>query len=1321
MTDVEKSTRIWDSFPQEARQALIRHNAIINEGVAQSGGHVVESGREGDSFLAVFANASRAIECALQLQRAFHVEPWPTASPLKVRVALHSGEAELRDGHYVGADLYRCARVMAIAHGGQVLLTQAVKELAGASLPNGCELRDLGAHRLRDISQPIHIFQLCHPDLPAQFPGWMYYRILGPLEVWDGERKLDIGGAKQRAVLAILLIQANRVVSAKRLVDLIWGRDAPETAAHALQVYVSQLRKALQPGRPSNADLTLITHAGGYSIRAARDEIDLGRFEQLCHQAQESTAAGNLSAASDTLRSALALWRGSPLADFADQPWAMAEATRLTELKLLAAEDLIEAELGQGRHSQAVVELEGLVAEHPLRERLRAQLMIALYRGGRQAEATEAFRSARDYLVGEAGVEPGRELQELLVRILKQDPALTSPVSAADDVPRLDRRPTPVYRPMGPHPLSPVIVGRIDELARLDAALENAREGAGRMVVLVGNAGVGKTRLATEAVQRADGRGMTILRGSCSAAELALPYLPLAESIGNFISNVDLTEIRKQLGYNSREVARLFPQLAENPQAATRDAASEAVRLYEALLALLRLGSEPHGMLLLVEDLHWADPSTLAALDYFSRRIQASRILVLATVRREDLDRKHALQPILSGWRRAEAIDVIDVEALGPDDLSRMIASILDQPINDEARDLLRDRSEGNPLVLEEMLKTALDSGDLYRSKGNWTLKGTVLRFPAAVIEVIGERFDRLGRPEKEVLCCAAVLGRRFNFEVLEDVVGRRVDDELESLIDQQLIGEDIANSGDFVFRHALTQEAIYGGIAAPRRQRLHGLVADVLTGRPAAQSIDIAHHLIQANRRREAIPRLLEAADTAESARAYKEAADMWRLVLELTQDQLLKAQLKGRIGEALLNHGDAKSALGYLEEAVSALTGLNEVEFAEHYRIIHAQVERVHDRHDLALQELDTAIERLSSLEPTRDLALALMWRGGMEAVVERGEIGESYIRRAIAVAETIRSIDIEIWSNSYLGVCFVSTRGLDESSMVFSQVAEEATKADLPFVAQHALSNLAANYVFMANPRLLATAIQRLRSSGLEEPTVSSLAYEIERAYFTGELESALESSRQCVDAASRLGNPHLHEISSRLQCLLLTMLGRLDEARPLVKKPNPEESLQIAIERAQAWCHFHLATGDVAAALVGARAVCSDPSVIARSLPYVDVMMESLIAGGDLKWAATLAESARAQTVHAGRPQIELALARHALASGDTDEAIGRAEVASNTFYSNGDRIDGLQARIVLSRALGLAKQTVRAQAELSASADEARQLGAAYLERKAAAT
>jgi DNA-binding SARP family transcriptional activator len=297
------------------------------------------------------------------------------------------------------------------------------------------------------------------------------FRILGPLEVVDQGRPVPLGGARQRALLALLLTRANEVVSTERLIDELWGARPPATAANALQYHVSRLRKALAPSE------AIVTEQRGYLIRVGPDELDVLRFERLLEQAEQSPP----EVATELLRQALDLWRGPALGDLAQESFAGVEFARLEELRLIAVERRIEAELALGRHAEVVADLEAFVREHPLRERFRAQLMLALYRSGRQVEALGVYRAARRQLVEELGIEPGPDLQELERAILRQDPELAPPATSlsppqqailvvADDATGLDAS-LAIAEPLARRPRRELILAQfLPEDARLAAA-----------------------------------------------------------------------------------------------------------------------------------------------------------------------------------------------------------------------------------------------------------------------------------------------------------------------------------------------------------------------------------------------------------------------------------------------------------------------------------------------------------------------------------------------------------------------------------------------------------------------------------------------------------------------------------------------------------------------------------------------------------------------------------------------------------------------------------------------------------------------------------
>jgi DNA-binding SARP family transcriptional activator len=430
----------------------------------------------------------------------------------------------------------------------------------------------------------------------------MDYRILGPLEALDGERQLPLGGARQRAVLALLLLRGNETLTRDVIVDELWGDDAPPTAAKVLQNCVSALRKEL----PTD---TIRTVAGAYQLALEPDELDRDRFERLLAEGRAALETGDNAEASDQFRSALALWRGAPLSDLSYEPFAQDEIKRLEELHVAALEDRIESELALGRHDGLVPELEALVTRHPLRERLRAQLMLALYRAGRQAEALEAYRAARRTLLAELGIEPGRSLRELEHSILAQVPAL-------DVTPRQAQQ--PVLRP-GRAAASP-LEGRAEELGLLEAGLDDALAGRGRLFVVVGDAGTGKTRLADELASSAKHRGARILWGRGWDGGGAPPYWPWTQALRNALPTVSSDEPEGQF------------------------------RFFEAVTQALRDQTAAQPLLVVLDDLQAADEASILLLEFVATELPEMSALVVAlgrpeTARLDELGR-HATRTV---------------------------------------------------------------------------------------------------------------------------------------------------------------------------------------------------------------------------------------------------------------------------------------------------------------------------------------------------------------------------------------------------------------------------------------------------------------------------------------------------------------------------------------------------------------------------------------------------------------------------------------------------------------------------------------------------
>ena len=373
------------------------------------------------------------------------------------------------------------------------------------------------------------------------------YRLLGPLEVLVDGRPARLGAPRHRGMLVLLLTQANAVVPAQRMIDELWGEEPPASAVNLVQGAVSHLRKIL--GREAIA-----TRGAGYALSVEPDALDLQRFERLAEAGSIALADGHLETAAATLGEALALWRGPALADLRDERFLHSVASRLEELRLIVAERRLEAELERGRHADVLADVRALAAEHPLRERGHGLLMLGLYRCGRQAEALEVYRAARETLVEELGISPGPALRELEARILRQDPDLM-PADAAKDTP-----PPSVTAPERAVLVAPLAPAAADALVALAEPLARQPE---RELLLVGTVAQGDRLAALSAGLSAQREGL-IARG-VSARAAAFTSLTPGADVARIATEHDVDLMLVDAPEGLLEDARLLTLLDQAP------------------------------------------------------------------------------------------------------------------------------------------------------------------------------------------------------------------------------------------------------------------------------------------------------------------------------------------------------------------------------------------------------------------------------------------------------------------------------------------------------------------------------------------------------------------------------------------------------------------------------------------------------------------------------------------------------------------------------------------------------------------------------------
>lgn len=908
--------------------------------------------------------------------------------------------------------------------------------------------------------------------------------VLGPLQVRQGGASVVIPGAKPRAILTMLGLHCGSVVAADTLVELLWGQDPPRTAAKALQTHISSLRRTLGDG-------FVLTQGAGWVL--AESEIDASRYKSAARLGRDAAAAGDTSQALARFEEALALWRGIP--ELPDGRRGTSEKTRWIEGHAALVEDRADALLATGRAAEVIGDLEAAVAEAPLRERRWGQLMLALYRAGRQGEALGAYQRARSLLADDLGVDPGPELRRLEAAIVAQDasldvvvaqqaPSVTRAVtflltdiegstaaweadadamavalarhdelveqvvtsrggrliktrgegdatfsvfdrpsagaaaaielqdaithepwasrnpirvrmalhtgevelrdgdyfgravnrvarlrslaeggqilcsgataelvidSLADDVMLTDlgmrqlknlarpehvfelrletggeqseaRAPeAPMERPnfpavlVGPGPF----VGRGRELEGLLSAWQTALAGGVPTVLIAGEPGVGKTRLAGEWSQQAYAQGAVVLYGRCDE-DLGAPYQPFAEALRSLTPCVGADRLRGLRGVEA--LLALVPGLADvlpdltSPAHADPD--TERYALFDAVVALLEIASKSAPIVLILDDLHWAAKPTLLLLRHLLRFGDHARVQIVGTYRSTDLDRSHPLAAMLADLHRDGTANRLTLSGLDEEDVTAYVAEAGYD--DEELAHALASVTGGNPFFLIEALRHVDESG------GVWDQS----TLPQGVREAVSRRLSRLPAETNKALAAAAVVGSRFDLELVEQVIGGDLIDAFDEARQAGIVIEE--PGGYYRFNHAIVRQSLLAELASVRRMRLHQRIAATLETLPGADDellAELAHHYFEcawAGNAAKAVFYCRRAADQAMARLAYEGAADLYHQALhaleeiddELADRDEQTAELLIARCEALLAAGDVASAAGAVSQ---------------------------------------------------------------------------------------------------------------------------------------------------------------------------------------------------------------------------------------------------------------------------------------------------------------------------------------------------------------------------------------------------------------------
>ncbi|MEU5103870.1 BTAD domain-containing putative transcriptional regulator [Streptomyces sp. NPDC021354] len=735
----------------------------------------------------------------------------------------------------------------------------------------------------------------------------MEFGLLGSVEAYAEGRPLDLGHARQRCVLAALLVDVGRPVTVEQLIDRVWAERPPRRARDTLYGYLSRLRQILTAAEDKSAEgVEIVRGSGGYLIGVAATAVDLHRFRDLVTRARACEQDDHTAV---RFGQALALWRGDAFAGL-DTPWINTLRLTLGRERLAAELDLDDVRLRLGRHSELVAAVSARAAAHPLDERVAGQFMLALYRCGRPAEALDHYQRTRQRLVEELGCDPGPALRTLHQRILAADPGLADPAGphGPAPVPEVTVPEVPAPAAPGPRP-GGRLVGRAAELAVIDRALEDTGADVPRVVEIVGEPGIGKTRLLGEFGERARRRGFTVLAGR-GAEFTQAPYGVILDALEDHWAAADASgtpygapapDAPGPLGAVFAARAPLRPAGAEPAAAGAQ--VTERHGFHRAVRASLEGLSSEAGLVLALDDLHWADEDSVELIGHLLRHPPRTRLLLALAYRP-----RQAPPRLPAALARAGVLDRVAGIRLGP--LSAAEAAELCGPeMNRRRQRELYEASGGNPFYLEalarrrERVAAGPGAAPAVAEEPERSLSATLL-----------EELKGVSAGARMSAQAAAVLGDSFETDLVA-IVAEADEAHVLAAVDE-LAERDLIRQGGvprrFAFRHPLVRAAVYHGAGVGWRIEAHARAARGLASRGAPLAARAPH--VQQSAR----------VGDVQAAEVLVEAADDILAVAPLTAAGWIGNALR-LLGERpdrprpewLLKQADALSVAGHLRES--------------------------------------------------------------------------------------------------------------------------------------------------------------------------------------------------------------------------------------------------------------------------------------------------------------------------------------------------------------------------------------------------------------------
>ncbi|MGS0686767.1 BTAD domain-containing putative transcriptional regulator [Nakamurella sp. GG22] len=1054
---------------------------------------------------------------------------------------------------------------------------------------------------------------------------------------------LPLGGRKARALMAALLLHPRQSHSSQRLVDWLWGESASAGAMTTLRTHVSNVRLVLERAGAAGA---LVNRSGGYALMVDPSSIDTVLFERGVEGGQEALALGDPAAARARLQDALALWRGSVLSDLGGPAFAEARAAQLEELKVAAEEAAADAELAMGRHRAIVGRLQSLVAAHPFHERFTAQLMLALYRCGRQAEALSAYGSTRHRLSEDLGIDPGPELRELESAMLRQDVVLLGD--------EWGEQPRPVVRAAVHPPPDAVfaalrrtaMVGRTQELARLLELWSTTSAGGNAVAFLSAPVGFGKSRLTAEVAHRAADGGAVVVVGRCT--DESVPYQSLASG---FRASTHISAVLNSAPDDVRAALTLLVPAADGQSGTPLGRPGRHEAIVQAVQWLLRTIAGQQGLLLVIEDAERIDMATATLLRDLALHLPPA-VMLLVCLRDPPGSRHPALLQLLGADPVRLTAEHIRLPPLSLTDVAALITGMTGATATADVVRRLADHTGGNPFFAAEIVR---DQGPAIL-----TDHAALSTVPAGVRDVLRQRVSSFPGATREALGAAAVLGVDADLTTLSALVTASEDTVVADL-DPAVRGGFLVESGQswagaFSFPHELMRAAVYADIPVHRRQRLHVQAASALLSAPVVDDLTViaaATHLqragaaadpaatIEVSRKASTAARRgfawAEAVHHAESALTVlsrtappteRADAEVDLAILRLRSgigyqraiallesalttyvtsgDRAAAGAVHSRLGGALCVHHSAMDIPRALEHFQAAERLLPDPGNVFHLHRGRAQAAMYGLRTDI-LSEASTSAGELADRIGRPDLSVFAFWGRGWDAIdrgnpaaafaaLEQGwmvarDLGDAYLAWGPVEAAALFATELLLDPAAGRSWC---RRGLsqprfdsftDPHASVVDQLGVAMIEMGELEGARRTITPLPADAV---SRRLLGFC------DGKWEQAVADWAAALQRDEDAGDRQDALLNARWCAEA--------------------LLMLGRENEAVVVL-----DRALDVSMAGPQVpsevWIRSRLATVTGAAApVVGAAHVARCESIMASGQDWRGLRGEVLLAAG-----------------------------------------------------------------------------------------------------------